>query len=644
VHHGARPDTLASVVDAVIPAAADRAVVVERARGLLAALPPHKRRQLAGVLALLGTPAGGLLVAGRPVGLATLARPERERALLRLGRIGPLRPAFDALTRLALFSAYGSGGGTGDPLWAQLGYPGPRADRPASVPVLPLSTPPAARFAVDAVVVGSGAGGGIAAALLAQAGLQVAVLEGGPPLEPVAARQCEADALGALYLEGGLCASDDLGVSILAGACVGGGTSVNWSTSLRLPPQRAARWGAALARPTFADELAAAYDAVEARLAVRPAHGHNRNNAVLAEGCAALGWPVRAIPRNASCEGQACGYCGFGCAYGEKRSTVVTYLRDAVDAGAAIYAGVRVERVRIVGGAACGVEAIDGTGRALVVDAPLVVLAAGALRTPGLLGRSGVRSPHLGQHLHLHPTSALVAEFDTPVEAWHGPMQTALCDRFAELDDGFGAVIEVAPAHPGIQALGIPWVGAAAHAAELAPARNRAILIAIARDRGAGRVGSGARTDVHYRLDPYDGAHLAQALAGAARIGIAAGARRVRTLFREPLALDAADASEAALGALGDEIARRIAARAPLALFSAHQMGSARMAATAQEGVVDPEGRVYGVTGLLVADASVFPTASGVNPMLTIMALASRSMRALSARRAREPSTSASPS
>jgi len=644
VHDGARSDTLTSVVDAVIPAAADRTVVVERALGLLAALPAHKQRQLAGVLALLGTPAGGLLLAGRPIGLAALARPERERALLRLGGIGPLRPAFDALTRLVLFSAYGDGGGAGDPLWAELGYPGPRADRPASVPVLPLATPPAAHFAVDAVVVGSGAGGGVAAALLAQAGLRVAVLEAGPPLEPVAARQREADALGALYLEGGLCASDDLGVSILAGACVGGGTSVNWSTSLRLPTPLAARWGAALARPAFADEVAAAYDTVEARLGVRPARGHNRNNAVLAEGCAALGWPVRAIPRNAPCEDERCGYCGFGCAYGEKRSTVVTYLRDAVDAGAAIYAGVRVERVLIAGGAVCGVEAVDGAGRALVVDAPLVVLAAGALRTPGLLGRSGVRSPHLGQHLHLHPTSALVAEFDTPVEAWHGPMQTVLCDRFADLDDGFGAVIEVAPAHPGIQALGIPWAGAAAHAAELAPARNRAVLIALARDRGAGQVGSGVRTDVRYRLDPYDGAHLARALAGAARIGIAAGARRVRTLFREPLALEASDANEAGLTALGEEIARRIAARAPLALFSAHQMGSARMAATEHDGVVDPEGRVYGVSGLLVADASVFPSASGVNPMLTIMALAGRTIGALSERRAAGSSTSASPS
>jgi choline dehydrogenase-like flavoprotein len=624
--------TLTSIVDAVVPPDADRAAIVARATGLLAALPAHKRRSLVFVLTLLGTPIGGLLLSGRLRGLAALHRAARESALLRLERLAPLRAAFDALTRLALFSAYGTGGGSGDPLWRDLGYPGPRHDVPADVPVLPLTVLPP-RLAVDAVVVGSGAGGGVAAALLAEHGLRVAVLEAGPPLEAIAARQREAEAFGALYLEGGLCASADLGVSILAGACVGGGTSVNWSTSLRLPASLAARWGSTLGRPAFAAELAAAYDAVETRLGVQTAREHNRNNAVLADGCAALNWKVRTLPRNAPCEDERCGYCGFGCAYGNKRSTVTTYLRDAVHAGATVSANVRVTRVRVAGGAVRGVDAVDGAGNALVVDAPLVVLAAGALRTPGILARSGVRSPHLGRHLHLHPTSAVVAEFDEPIEAWHGPMQSALCERFADLDEGFGAVLEVAPAHPGIQALGIPWAGAAEHAAELAPARSRAILIAIARDRGEGRLGGNARGDVHYQLDPYDGAHLARGLGGAARIGLAAGARAVRTLFRHRLALERADADAGTLDALEAEIGRRIASGTAPALFSAHQMGSARMAARTDDGVLDPDGSVHGIAGLTVVDASAFPGASGVNPMLTIMALATRATNALLARR-----------
>jgi choline dehydrogenase-like flavoprotein len=479
--------------------------------------------------------------------------------------------------------------------------------------------------------------------------LRVVVLEAGPPFGAVAARQREAEAFAELYLDSGLAATDDLAVSILAGACVGGGTTVNWSTSLRLPPPLAASWGATLGRPEFASELADAYDAVESRLGVTVASVHNRNNGVIVDGCAALGWTTRPIPRNADCSGDRCGYCGFGCAYGNKRSTPLTYLRDALDACAAVYANTRVVRIRTARDASgstavTGVDAVTTDSRPIAVDAPLVVVAAGALRTPGILARSGVESPHLGKHLHLHPTSALSAQFDEPIEAWHGTMQSTLCDRFSDTEAGFGATIEVAPAHPGLMALGLPWTGREAHAETMNSARYRASLIALTRDRGEGSVGLDERADVRYRIADDDARHLADGLSGAAQIAFAAGARSVSTLHADMLTLSAEDATQAGLDAFAATLLERARTRAPIQLFSAHQMGTARMGATAVDGAIDPDARVYGVEGLLVTDASAFPTASGVNPMLTIMALAHRATSALIARRAASSSSpSASP-
>jgi len=183
-------------------------------------------------------------------------------------------------------------------------------------------------------------------------------------------------------------------------------------------------------------------------------------------------------------------------------------------------------------------------------------------------------------------------------------------------------------------ALGLPWSGRDAHAETMSTARYRASLIALTRDRGEGSVGLDERADVRYRIADDDALHLAEGLAGAARIAFAAGARSVSTLHADTLTLSAEDATEAGLDAFASTLLQRARTGAPIQLFSAHQMGTARMGATVHDGVIDPDGCVYGVDGLLVTDASAFPTASGVNPMLTIMALAHRATSAFIARRA----------
>ena len=610
--------TLAAIFATFAPSGADSVRGVALMNEALERLAPHRRAKLE-LFARLLAPA------------MVLPRAMRE-ALLRALCDSPaadLRTGFQAFKRLALFAAYAASDESGrNPLWPALGYPGPRADRTLSS-VAPLRASSArGRLQADAVVVGSGAGGGVAAALLARAGLRTIVIEAGPFANEAAQMQSEARSFADLYLDAGLTASEDLAVSILAGACVGGGTTVNWCTSLRLTPHVAQQWAEAVGHPTLAAELQASYAAIEERLGVATSRDHNRNNAAIVDGARALGWESSAIPRNATDCGEGCGYCGFGCAYGRKQSTTQTYLADAIAAGAQLFANTSVDRVRIESGRVSGVEA-----GGLSIDAPLVIVAGGALRTPGILARSGVRSPHLGAHLHVHPTTALVAEFDAPVDAWHGAMQTALCDRFSDQHDGYGATIEAAPVHPGLMALALPWRNRARHADEMERARNNALLIILTRDRGEGAIGLTERNDIRYSVAPDDGERMIAALIGCATLAFAAGAQRVATLHADPLELRR-DAPEDERTRFFRTIAARGTQANRIAVFSAHQMGTARMNVDPTRGVTDPLGHVHGVAGLMVADSSVFPLASGVNPMLTIMALAHRAVEAHLAARA----------
>ncbi len=535
--------------------------------------------------------------------------------------IPDLRTGFAALVRLALFLAYSSDdAGERNALWARIDYPGPLHDLPiGSAPHPRTDEVPPDR--VDVIVIGSGAGGGAAASAFARAGLRVAVFEAGPWPDAVARRQSERDAFAELYLESGLSASDDLGVSILAGACVGGGTAVNWTTSLRLSDAVAAQWERE-SGVEFAESLRPHYDVLERELDLVPAARHNRNNGAILRGAAALGWHAVAQPRNAACTNDGCGYCGFGCAYETKRSGDRTFLREVLDRDGWVVANAPVERILVQDGVAVGVR-VAIAGAPCEIRAATIVCAAGTLRTPALLATAGVRSPHLGAHLRVHPTSAILAEFDEPIEPWRGPTQSALCDEFATLDDAYGVVLEVAPAHPGLAALAVPWLGRDEHAGDMTRIARTAALIAIVRDRGAGRVGTDDAPGIRYRLDRYDAGHLTFGLTRLAELGLAAGATRVRTLHGAPLELRA-DANSAERARFGRGLAATSTAPNRIGLFSAHQMGTARMDAEFARGAIDGAGRVGGCRNLLVADASAFPLASGVNPMLTICALARR--------------------
>jgi len=265
-----------------------------------------------------------------------------------------------------------------------------------------------------------------------------------------------------------------------------------------------------------------------------------------------------------------------------------------------------------------------GTEFKVVVRAPVVVVAAGGIETPALLLRSGVRHPALGRNLTLHPTSAVAGVYPDTIRAWEGPPQSGMSEEHAALDGNYGVRLEVAPAHPGLLALALPWHGARAHRSHMQRAARVSATIVLTRDSTSGRIRlrREGRAAIEYRPGPRELSHLKSGIEAAVRAHVAAGAEEVITLHSRPHTLDVRRVTTAAI----DDFCHRIST-SPLdrnwsTLFSAHQMGTCRIGADAQNAVCDERGAVRGIAGLYVADASLFPASSGVNPMITIMALA----------------------
>lgn len=603
-----RRSTLRDVIATFAPHDARIDRVTERAVAAIEGLTPRRRAELHRLLDLLRLPLRSRDALRARILVAMADAPSIK-----------LRAGFAALKRLSLFLAYAeSESGSENPTWTRIGYPGPRDDRKGAPERLPLTlAQPGERVRADVVVIGSGAGGGAIASAFARGGRRVVVLEAGGAHAPQEFTQREV-MMSDLYLDRGLTSSDDLGVAILAGATLGGGTTVNWCTCLRLPGRIASEWSEHSGIPQLAHELVPHYESIERRLALALLETHNANNQVLLDGARALGMRAEITPRNAPADcGDGCGYCGYGCAYGKKRSAAAVFLPDVVARQGAIYANARAVRVELKDGCARGVVAENFT-----VDADLVVIAAGALRTPGLLARSGIRHPLLGKRLFLHPVASAIAEFERPIHAWEGPMQSAYCEVAS--DGNYGVTIETAPAHPGLAALALPWRSREHHARLMERLPRVATMIALTRDRDPGSIGVDEEAAIRYRVSPHDEKNLVAGLLALVDVAFAAGAIRVMTLHARPIEIERnawtpryRNGFSRRIGALGAAPNRQT-------LFSAHQMGTAAMGAYRSTSVVNPDGRVWGWSNLLVADASVFPQSSGVNPMLTVMAMASR--------------------
>lgn len=598
---------------------------------------PAELRQLRALLDAWDSRALGLTLTGRPRRFSELAQAERERVLLSLSdsRVGAKRLLFQGLKTASLLPYYMTGG---QALWDELGYPGPlgrRTDPPAPV-IDPLPVTRDTALSCDVVIVGSGAGGGTAAGVLAAAGLDVVVLEAGGMHDERHFDGGEETGFLELYALSPQSTAEGQ-LALLAGRGLGGGTVVNYTTSFRTPDHVREEW-AGHGVPQFAtEEYAASMDAVCARLGVNTDHDKAApRDAILERGARALGWEVAAMPRNViGCDQDVeCGRCGMGCRLGAKQSTAKTWLEDAARAGARICTGVTVRAVSTSFGRATGVEAITAEGHQVRVRARAVVVAAGAIQTPALLQRSGLTNPNVGRHLRLHPATAVWGRMEEPVDGWVGAMQSRYVDAMTDLDgDGYGVLFETAPLTPAFGTGFVNWRGADDFRRRMTELRHTLGVAVIVRDRDPGgtvQVDRRGEPVVRYRLSPRDTDHLVRGLVGGARIAEAAGADWIasthhRTVSYEPGVRGSVDTFERDLRAAG-------AAPATMALAALHIMGTARMGGSAATSAVDPDGRTWEVRDLYVADGSCFPTASGVNPMISIESIAHMTATRLAAR------------
>jgi len=608
---------------------------------------PALKAQLRQLIRIVESPLRNLFLTGHSVRFSALPPEGRERYLRSWSRsrLEAKRKAFHTVKRLASSLSFAAlPDGRTNPTWPAIGYSGPddterlRWRHPEALRIEPLRPDHETSLEADIAVVGSGAGGSVIAAHAARAGLRVVVIEMGGYHTADDFPQREYPGTDLLYDDHGLRTTRDLAISLFAGTTAGGGTTINWMTSLRPPPWVLEEWETTagidgLTGPQFASYI----DEVERRLAVGTDESvMTEPSDVLRRGCEALGYRLgtdfHVTPKNArGCENR-CDYCNWGCIYSARQSALVTYLPDAHRDGARFLFDTRADTIDVRDGRAVGVDATYHGGRRPVpvyVRANVVVCAAGAVHTPALLLRSGLRDPQIGRHFRIHPVSATAGLYDRPIRMWAGVPQTLHIDRWANLDGAHhGFSIETVPAHPGLTGLGAPWWSARDHKEVLRNYDRLATSIVLVRDYSEGRVTIDPRGEpvVDYRMREPDVAHLVRGLQESSRILAAAGARSVWTLHTERCAVDAQAGriQPRDLEAMVERIAHLGIRRHAIALFSAHLMGGCAMGADSRRSAAAPSGALHSVPNIFVGDASVFPSAPGVNPMITIMAMSRR--------------------
>ncbi|KAJ2996551.1 hypothetical protein HDV02_006384 [Globomyces sp. JEL0801] len=603
-----------------------------------AAIPKDKLSQINIFLSTLNTSIGTYMIGGYYKPFPKLSRNERETVVKKLKNswIKDLRLLFKVFYTITTLFSYGC---VGDAevykSWKSFKYSGstPESKRVEAHQVwkpefinLDNATDDV-EIHCDVVVVGSGAGGGVMAAELSEAGYKVILVEKSSYVHPSDFSSNEFEALSNnMERKCGLY-SEDGSIFLLAGVAWGGGTAVNWSACLEPPQSLREEWAIQYGLEHFVTkDFQNSVDIISKRIGVGSDKiKHNNSNQILFDGCKKLGYDVKVIPQNTANQEHECGWCSFGCPYAVKQTSALTWIQDAAKHGCEFIDGFEVTKVLHSNGIATGVIGKKGN-KTITIRSSKVVLSCGSMNTPAVLLRSKIPNlnKHVGKHLRLHPVGLVSGVFpDRDIKQFRGSIMTVVSNQVADLDGkGYGAKLEVPISHPICFGVVQKWESAAQHKQRMVMLPHTSSVIVLTRDKdseGQIWVDDTGMMRFDWQYGKFDQNSVLKGFEAGVKIMIAEGAKEIYTSqnglasFKpDPsLTVDEILASKELKDFLNALYANG-ANQGTLGLFAAHQMGTCRMAADPRQGAVNPRGESYDLKGLYISDTSVFPTASGV--------------------------------